>query len=133
MAYAACASARTGFIDPLKAVQYLEALMRSIFSDQAYRARHESTPIACRSEALAEILLLHRDLEIAREKLPTALMEKARDTLAENLSLQLRFYASGQFRKGRESDKVQIDYVQHNGAAFLAWSQLAMPTPFAAR
>lgn len=124
MAYAACAAARNGFADPLKAFRYLEGLAGSIIADQAYRARHESTPIACRSEALVEILLLHHDLPVARENISSSLIEKARETLAQNLSLQLRYYGDGQFRKGRQSDKVQIDYIQHNASAFLGWTQL---------
>jgi hypothetical protein len=52
---------------------------------------------------------------------PPELRQSAQKTLEENLSLQLGYYGAGQFRKGRDSDKVQIDYIQHNGAAFMGY------------
>ena len=119
MAYAAVAAVRSGYCNTELTTGYLVRLVERIISDNAYRARHESTPIACRSEALAEILLLVRDHPEVRASFPDGLVERARATLDQNLRLQLAFYGSGQFKKGRASDKVQIDYIQHNGAAFL--------------
>jgi hypothetical protein len=124
MAYASCAALKAGYCDREKTVAYIGRLMEGIITDTAYRQRHESTPTACRSEALVEFLLTQRQLADAGEAIPESLVERARKTVEENLSLQLEYYGAGQFRKGRESDKVQIDYIQHNGAAFLGWSLL---------
>ena len=125
MAYAACAALKTGYCDAARVLAYLERLIDSIVADPSYRQRHESTPIACRTEALVEILQTHRQVAYLGERLASAVVEAARATVVENLALQLRYYGVGQFRKGRDSDKVQIDYIQHNGAAFLGWSLLA--------
>lgn len=124
MAYAACAALKVGYCDPEKTGKYLERLVDRIISDGTYRNRHESTPIACRTEALVEFLQTHRQLGSARQ-FPKTLVDAARKTALENLSLQLEYYSQGQFRKGRRSDKVQIDYIQHSGAAFLGWWHLA--------
>jgi poly-gamma-glutamate capsule biosynthesis protein CapA/YwtB (metallophosphatase superfamily) len=125
MSYAASAAIRSGFCDAATATAYLIRMVERIIADNAYRARHESTPIACRSEALAEILLLLRDRPDLAAAFSSDLIERARATLQQNLNLQLAYYGSGQFRKGRVSDKVQIDYIQHNGASFLAALQLS--------
>ncbi|KUI35420.1 hypothetical protein AU195_11205 [Mycobacterium sp. IS-1496] len=123
MAYAACASLKAGYCDEGRTVDYILRLIESIVSDPSYRDRHESTPIACRTEALVEILQTHRQTCL-REHLPEAAVDAARTTAAENLALQLEYYEHGQFRKGRVSDKVQIDYIQHNGASLLGWWHL---------
>ena len=124
MAYAACAALKVGYCDQAKTAAYIERLIDSIDSDRSYRKRYESTPIACRTEALVEILQTHRQGTYLSEHLPRAAVTAARTAAARNLSLQLEYYGQGQFRKGRESDKVQIDYIQHNGAAFLGWWHL---------
>ena len=124
MAYAACSALAKRYCDEIRICIYIERLIRSILSDTSYRERHESTPIACRSEALAEFLLTCRRVSYARAYFSAEFQHAARNALAENLARQLEFYGAGQFRKGRESDKVQIDYIQHNGAAFLGWWEL---------
>jgi hypothetical protein len=48
-------------------------------------------------------------------------VDQANSATAENLLLQLKWYDNGQFWRGDGDDKVQIDYVQHNGTAFLNW------------
>ena len=121
MAYASCAALKAGYCDQEKTIGYIERLVDRIIADTSYRQRHQSTPIACRSEALVEFLLTQRQLAGSGMVFAEALVERARETFEENLSLQLEYYGEGQFRKGRESDKVQIDYIQHNGAAFLGW------------
>jgi len=125
MAYAACAALKVGYCDQTRIAQYLERLVERIIADPSYRSRHESTPIACRSEALMEFLRTTREVEFARQYFSTALVDGARATALENLHLQLKYYGQGQFRKGRDSSKVQIDYIQHNGAAFLGWWHLS--------
>jgi hypothetical protein len=99
--------------------------VEGIISDASYRERHQSTPIACRTEALVEFLQTCRMMDSAHEDFPESLLKAAAAVAHQNLELQLEYYGQGQFRKGRESDKVQIDYVQHNGAAFLGWWQLS--------
>ncbi|HEY0919171.1 hypothetical protein [Devosia sp.] len=125
MAYAACAALRADYCDAATVLTYIERLIDRIISDPSYRQRQESTPIACRTEALVEILQAHRQVAWLGRHLAPTLVDAARATVVENLTLQLRYYGEGQFKKGRDSDKVQIDYIQHNGAAFLGWSALA--------
>jgi hypothetical protein len=124
MAYAACAALRAGYCDEAKIAAYLLRLIDSIVSDPSYRARRQATPIACRTEALLEILQTCRASTHLSEYVPRVAVDAAVQTAAENLALQLEYYSQGQFRQGRTSDKVQIDYIQHNGASFLAWWQL---------
>jgi hypothetical protein len=127
MAYAACTALRVGYCDEAKAAAYLGLLIDSIVSDRSYRKRHQSTPIACRTEALVEILQTHSQGTYLSHHIPGAAIDAARATVLENLGLQLEYYSHGQFRQGRKSTRVQIDYIQHNGAAFLGWWHLADP------
>jgi hypothetical protein len=124
MAYAACASLKGGYCDEATAAGYLGRLIDSIVSDPSYRARRQSTPIACRTEALVEILQTYREIPSLADYLSQSAINAARRTAAENLSLQLEYYGRGQFRKGRASNRVQIDYIQHNGASLLGWWEL---------
>ena len=125
MAYAACAALTVDYCDRSKLVKYLSRLVDRIISDPTYRDRHESTPIACRTEALIVFLQTCRLLDPAYRHFSETLVTAARDIARTNLDLQATYYGKGQFRKGRVSDKVQIDYIQHNGAAFLGWWQLS--------
>ncbi|BBZ64200.1 hypothetical protein MMON_55010 [Mycolicibacterium monacense] len=124
MAYAACASLRVDYCDRALTTTYVGRLIDRIASDESYRYRQESTPIACRTEALVEILRTCRQNTYLNQRLPKAAIDKAATIAAENLALQLKYYGDGQFRRGRVSDQVRIDYIQHNGAAFLGWWQL---------
>uniref|UniRef100_A0A5Q5BQR0 Uncharacterized protein n=2 Tax=unclassified Mycobacterium TaxID=2642494 RepID=A0A5Q5BQR0_MYCSS len=124
MAYAACASLTTGYCDETKTVVYLGRLVESILFDRSYRKRRESTPIACRTEALVEILNTRLEVGRLRNHLSRGMIDAATTTVFENLSLQLEYYRDGQFRKGDTSDKVQIDYIQHNAASLLGWWHL---------
>jgi hypothetical protein len=125
MAYAACASIKVGYCDEKKTAAYIARLLDSIVSDEAYRERHDSTPIACRTEALVEILQTHQAGNYLTECLPQSAVDAATTAATENLNLQLEYYGAGQFKGGRTSDTVQIDYIQHNGASFLGWWELA--------
>lgn len=122
MAYAACAACDRGLVPEAEGRDYLQRLLQSILADTAYRDRQQSTPIACRSEALARLLLL--DKHHPDRFLDTQQRSLARDALMENLALQLRWFKRGQFRKGDASGRVQIDYIQHNAMAFLGWALL---------
>ncbi len=116
MAYAACEAAERRLISPPVVNDYLSDLMSEIIGNPAYRARGASTPIACRTEALTRFLMLcNRQPDAFDATLRTDCLRVA----DENLGLQLGWYAAGQFRKGHEDDKVQIDYIQHNATAFL--------------
>lgn len=122
MAYAACQAVERGVVTRTLGQIYLTGLVQNILTLPAYRERRESTPTACRSEALSRILLLsraHPDL------LDPDLLARARSHLAEDLRTQLDWYKDGQFWKGDVSDKVQIDYIQHNATGFLQWLHLA--------
>jgi hypothetical protein len=118
MAYAACEATERGTVPEALGAAYLSGLMEAILSDARYRQRRQSTPIACRTEALTRVLLLARSMP---GLLPQDQLSRIRQHAAENLALQLDWYARGQFWKGDDSRKVQIDYIQHNATAFLHW------------
>lgn len=121
MAYAACEAVKRGTVDPGEGVAYLCGLMEAILSDTRYRRRRQSTPIACRTEALTRVLLLDR----ARPGLmPPDLTARLRAHAADNLDIQLGWYDSGQFWHSDADTRVQIDYVQHNATGFLHWALL---------
>ena len=122
MAYAACAACDAGQVPDDLARSYLGQLAGAIAGNTAYRDRAESTPIACRSEALVRFLWLDQR-HPGRFFTPADLVQ-IRQTLTENLALQLRWFRRGQFRKGDDSAKVQIDYIQHNAMSFLGWALL---------
>ena len=121
MAYAACEAVARGVVPEALGSAYLTGLMEAILADSHYRARRQSTPIACRTEALTRVLLLSRDHP---DLLTPDLLTRIRAAAAENLALQLDWYADGQFWKGDDARKVQIDYIQHNATAFLHWGLL---------
>ena len=116
MAYAACEAAERGLAGDERLVGYLADLVGDIIDNPGYRARRQSTPIACRSEALTRFVLL---CDRWPGRFSDGLRAAALRAADENLVLQLDWYDAGQFRKGDEDDKVQIDYVQHNATAFL--------------
>ena len=121
MAYAACEAVSRAVVPEALGSAYLTGLMEAILTDAHYRARRQSTPIACRTEALTRVLLLSRDHP---GLLDPALLVRVRDHAAQNLALQLDWYEDGQFWKGDDERKVQIDYIQHNATAFLHWAML---------
>ena len=121
MAYAACKAAERQLLDPAIVRPFIISLIDQILRNPDYRKRNESTPIACRSEALCCFLLLSRGIRPPSWPFPDELVAQAKTEARENLRLQLQWYDSGQFHRGSESEKVQIDYVQHNGTAFLNW------------
>jgi hypothetical protein len=121
MAYAACEAVARGVVPEALGSAYLTGLMEAILTDPHYRARRQSTPIACRTEALTRVLMLARDHP---GLLTPDLLARIRIHAAENLALQLDWYADGQFWKGDDDRKVQIDYIQHNATAFLHWGLL---------
>lgn len=121
MAYASCEAIERGVVSEALGRDYLTGLVSGILTNPVYRLRRESTPIACRSEALSRILLLAR----ARPGyLDADLLTGAKAHLAEDLHTQLDWYKDGQFWKGDTSQKVQIDYIQHNATGFLQWLTL---------
>jgi hypothetical protein len=121
MAYAACEAVERGTVPEALGAAYLGGLMEAVLGDAGYRQRRQSTPIACRTEALTRVLLLAR----ARPGLLDGnLIARVRAHAAENLLLQLNWYENGQFWKGDDVRKVQVDYIQHNATAFLHWAKL---------
>jgi hypothetical protein len=116
MAYAACEAAERGLGDPALVRSYIAALIGEIIGNDAYRHRGTSTPIACRTEALTRFLLL---TDMQPGVFPPDLIAASRSAATENLALQRGWYAKGQFWKGDDDAKVQIDYIQHNATAFL--------------
>ncbi len=122
MAYAACAALDTGYCGQVKVASYLNHLVDSIVRHSGYGNRFQSTPIACRSEALLVFMATAHTVGSAQSCFTWETIEAARTCAMTNLGLQLEHYARGQFKNGRASDKVQIDYIQHNGASFLGWA-----------
>jgi hypothetical protein len=116
MAYAACEAAARGLIGEARLTGYLTDLVSAIIEQDAYRNRRQSTPIACRTEALTRFVAL---CDQWPGRFPPALRAAALRVADENLGLQLAWYQDGQFWKGDDDRKVQIDYIQHNGTAFL--------------
>jgi hypothetical protein len=118
MAYAACEAVERGTVPVASGAAYLTGLMEAILADPLYRLRRQSTPIACRTEALTRVLLLTRHMP---DLLSADLVARITAHAAENLILQLDWYKDGQFWKGDDARKVQIDYIQHNATAYLHW------------
>jgi hypothetical protein len=116
MAYAACEAAERGHVGEERVIGYLTDLMTAILGQDSYRARRQSTPIACRSEALTRFVLL---CDRWPGRFAAELRSAALQAADENLALQLGWYDAGQFWKGDDDAKVQIDYIQHNATAFL--------------
>lgn len=122
MAYAACEAVERGIVPLTLGTTYLTGLMEAILADPLYRFRRQSTPIACRTEALTRVLLLARRMP---HLLSADLVGRVTAHAAENLVLQLDWYKDGQFWKGDDARKVQIDYIQHNATSYLHWLLLA--------
>jgi hypothetical protein len=116
MAYAACEAAERGLVGEERLIGYLTDLIGGLLTRTGYRARRQSTPIACRTEALTRFALL---CDRWPGRFPQDLRRQALRAADENLVLQLGWYGEGQFIKGDDDDKVQIDYIQHNATAFL--------------
>jgi hypothetical protein len=90
-----------------------------------YRSEGASTPIACQSEALCAYLgMLARRPPIADgEDFPSP--DMVRPELEANLEALLAYRAEdGAFIEGGGSREVQIDHIQHAGAAFLGHVKL---------
>ncbi|KAF0113979.1 MAG: Uncharacterized protein FD150_1787 [Rhodobacteraceae bacterium] len=121
MTYAACEAVERGIASEALGSAYLTGLMEAILGDARYRQRRQSTPIACRTEALTRVLLMCRSHP---GLLAPDLLARIETHAAENLALQLGWYRDGQFWKGDDERKVQIDYIQHNATSFLHWVQL---------
>jgi hypothetical protein len=121
MAYAACEAVETGLVPEALGSAYLTGLMEAMVGDTLYRYRRQSTPVACRTEAMTRVLMLARRIPGI---LSPDLLDRIRTSAAENLQIQLDWYKEGQFWKGDDDHKVQIDYIQHNATAFLHWAML---------
>ena len=100
MAYAACEAFERRLIDPDLVGPYIARLIRGINRRSAYRKRNQSTPIACRSEALLRFLRVERKAVFLGHAFSPELVQTARRTVEENLDLQRRWYENGQFWKG---------------------------------
>ncbi len=121
MAYAACEAVERGVVPEALGSAYLTGLMEAMVNDTLYRYRRQSTPIACRTEAMTRVLMLARRVPGI---LSPDLLDRIRTSAAENLQIQLDWYKDGQFWKGDDDRKVQIDYIQHNATAYLHWALL---------
>jgi hypothetical protein len=121
MAYAAAEAVERQVVPEALGSAYLTGLMEAMVGDTLYRYRRQSTPVACRTEAMTRILMLARRVPGI---LSPDLLQRIKASAAENLQLQLDWYKDGQFWKGDDERKVQIDYIQHNATAFLHWAML---------
>lgn len=121
MAYAACEAVERAVVPEGLGIPYIAGLMEAILADARYRRRRQSTPIACRTEALTRVLLLDR---AHPGLLPPGLVPRLRDHAADNLDILLGWYDAGQFWHGDTDTRVQIDFVQHSATAFLHWAML---------
>ncbi|MEQ9811822.1 MAG: hypothetical protein RLO50_03515 [Azospirillaceae bacterium] len=100
-------------------LDYAGAICAHIIDFPAYRERHRSTPIACRTEAfMAYADMLVRAGGAGAGPDGRAIME-ATD---ENIWLMLRHRLNdGSFIGGDDRPEVQIDYIQHASSAFLGY------------
>jgi hypothetical protein len=121
MAYAAAEAVERQIVPEALGSAYLTGLMEAMVGDTLYRHRRQSTPVACRTEAMTRVLMLARRVPGI---LSPDLLQRIKASAAENLHLQLDWYKDGQFWKGDNERKVQIDYIQHNATAFLHWAEL---------
>lgn len=123
MAYAVCEMLDRKLTSSPLLLAYLSRLVAHIVQDASYRNRNESTPIACRTEALLRVLLLARRHAMTLRFDPR-LIAAARQAAEENLRMQAGFYADGQFVNAPREALVRIDYIQHNATCFLQWLKL---------
>jgi hypothetical protein len=104
--------------------RYAARIAADIVSNRAYMARAESTPIACRSEALLAYMRLL--LRTPGEGLNPDLAECDK-VLRSCLSAQVQFFRrDGSFVRGFNKPDVRIDYIQHNISAFAAFGVMGM-------
>jgi hypothetical protein len=119
MAYAASEAARQEWPQKHKALEYLDRLIARIISEPDYRERRQSTPTACRTEALFAYLEIFKGENPSIAGSRRELLDQSYKSALENLGLQFAHYGDGQFKRGADSNKVQIDCIQHNAASFL--------------
>lgn len=124
MCHAACEALEKGLMEPAPLARYIARLVGAIVSEPGYRARRQSTPIACRTEALVRFLLVQRASALRGVRFEAPLVQAARQAAEENLALQLTWHSAGQFHKGDGDLTVQIDDIQHNAMSFLMWHLL---------
>jgi hypothetical protein len=104
---------------------YAARIAAGILRDRAYMARGQSTPVACRSEALlAYMRILGRS--DAAGFAPSFAESEA--VVRECLAAQVRFFRKdGSFIGGAGKPDVRIDYIQHNISAFAAFAVMGAP------
>lgn len=127
MAYAASEAVQQGLPRKDRTLRYLDRLIGRIIAEPGYRERQQPTPIACRTEAFFAYLETFGDHDSSIAEVRRELRARSYASALENLKLQFAHYGNGQFRRGGDSDKVQIDYIQHNGASFLGLTLLQYP------
>jgi hypothetical protein len=111
-------------------------IVDDVIRKNAYRKRNQSTPIACRSEALVRYALMLTQ-EQAHPCRPDSQLEKHSQlgkrlaavitTLEENLTLQMKALTlDGAFVRGWNNRlgerEVRIDYIQHNMTSLLNYA-----------
>jgi hypothetical protein len=108
---------------------YARALAADVIRRSDYRNRRQSTPIACRSEGLLALLISGAATsdQTAWESEP--FNQQMLLTVCENVLLQLKWLKNdGAVINGDSSNRVRIDYIQHNITAwwnFSAFIELA--------
>jgi hypothetical protein len=102
--------------------RYAARIAADIVAKRGYMARRQSTPIACRSEAmLAYMRILSRSG--GADLSPSYAESEA--LVRQCLSAQFQFFRpDGSFVRGADKGDVRIDYIQHNISAFAAFGIL---------
>jgi hypothetical protein len=117
MVYAITEFLYMGAHDPVVLRNYLDELIADILNNTNYRKRDESTPIACRTEALVRALAYYTE-----QPLVTISMENILIHAEATVMIQLGCCKSDGaiIRGGKKSDAnhVRIDYIQHNISGF---------------
>ncbi len=105
--------------------EYAARIAAGISAHRAYMARNESTPIACRSEALLAYMRILGRSDAAGLRPSFAESEAV---VRECLAAQVRFFRKdGSFIGGAGKPDVRIDYIQHNISAFAAFAVMGAP------
>jgi hypothetical protein len=127
IAYAASEAARQEWPQKHKALEYLDRLIARMISEPDYRERHQSMPTACRTEAFFVYLEVFKGEKPSIASNRRELLNQSYESALENLELQFAHFGGGQFKRGSDSKRVQIDCIQHNAASFLGLLLLTEP------
>jgi hypothetical protein len=102
-------------------VRHAGRIAEEIIKNPAYRETRLSTAVACRSEGL----LAYARMRAGAARAMGPDLESVLATVRQDLALQLEYrLPDGAFMCGGGIETVQIDIIQHNISAFMAYHQV---------